>query len=183
MITKISFIKIAAVFMISFFILAQFVNKEPIKKSVIVEEPKKIEKTKNKMDISDARNYVDNKIESAKNFPSIKHTYYTVIDVLAWQLETYPDLKKIGLHSEKIMLSTLCFVNNLSNDDYEHINNISQLMIYWQPSYVSAMNHINDYLSENHKHELPDKDKANEFCSVFDKYPADGFEFLYGEKK
>lgn len=174
---KLSFIKIAAIFIVSFFIIAQFVdvNKVETKKENIVE------KKSNKMDVSDAKNYIDTKIENAKNFPIIKNTFYTSVDVLAWQLETYPDFKKIGEHSEKIMISTLCLVNNLSNDDYEHINNISQLLIYWQPSYVSAMNQINEYLAENHKHPLPDKNQSNEICSIFENYPASGYEFLYVE--
>lgn len=141
-----------------------------------------LKKTKiisNKLDTSDAKNYIIKNVPQEKAYDSLRNSYFTAIDIIAWELETYPDFETIGKHSRKIMQSSLCLANNLSKDDAYFLNEILQMLVLWQPTYTSALQEINEYLSINHKFDLPSKSDISKLCEDFNNYPVEGFSFLY----
>lgn len=129
------------------------------------------------LDISDARNYVDQKIPS--KYPEIKNMYYTSIDFIKWQMYTYPDVEAINSHSEDILVSTFCIANTIEQKDIIHVHKILDLLINWDYTYKKAYTNINTYLNANFNMVVPDLSNVKKLCSIFNQYPIETFGFLY----
>lgn len=129
------------------------------------------------LDTKDAVNYINKNV--SENFPEVRHMYYTAIDVVKWQMYRYPDFESIQNKSDKILHSTFCLANSIQQKDVVHIYKIIDLLVNWDYQYKSAYLEVNAYLDQNFKTTIPNISDIQKICTVFDKYPAEGFEFLY----
>jgi hypothetical protein len=129
------------------------------------------------LDISDARVYVDNNIPN--KYPEIKNMYYTSIDLIKWQMYSYPDLEGINNHSKDILISTFCIANSIEQKDVVHIYKILDLLVNWNYSYNEIFTNINNYLNSNFNIDVPNISEVKTLCSIFNQYPVKKFGFLY----
>lgn len=133
------------------------------------------------IDISDAKNYIDQNIP--ENFPEVRNMYYTAMDIVKWEMYMYPDLDGVNQEAEQIMISTFCLANTIQQKDMTHINKMLNLLVEWDYKYKTMYLEINAYLNTHAKIKAPDLQKVPDLCEVFNKYPAQGFEnFLISEK-
>lgn len=129
------------------------------------------------LDTKDAKRYVD--INIPDSILPVKHMYYTMIDLIAWQMNQYPDLESVQSKSKDILLSTFCLANSIQQKDVGHVYKVINLLISWNQQYVAAYSEMGTYLSENLNNTVPLVKDAPELCSIFNIYPVKQFDFLY----
>jgi hypothetical protein len=124
-------------------------------------------------DVVDSINYINNQIQD----PFLKNIFYTVLDTNVWLFNhaNNPDL--ISEHANKVMLSTFCLAGNVTPRQREHLYNMMNLLVGYDPDLLSQYQAVVINMQDRHDIEVPDKNKLNELCSIFNQYPADGFQF------